>query len=128
MKNFNEYMTDDRDNIQVALAKFDNRYAYVRLECVMEESMIEMGQREVEEAIMRRELMVQQAKKEQRAQKIAYEYTKQIDLNDLMHLKFENDWNLFLELCDDAVRCAKDWLAVEEELATLDEYYSSQGL
>lgn len=41
---------------------------------------------------------------------------------------FENDWDLFLELCDEAVSSAKDWLKVEENLAALDEYYSSQGL
>jgi len=128
MKNFNDYMTDDRDNVQIALVKFLNRDAYARLECVMEESMVEMGQREVEEAIMRRELMVQQAKKEQRAQKVAYEYIKQIDLDDLMHLRFEHDWDLFLELCEDAVSSAKSWLSVEEKLAALDNYYSSLGL
>lgn len=128
MKTFNDYMTDDRDNIQIALAKFDNRYEYARLEYVMEESLVEFGQREVEEAIMRRETLAQQAKKEQAAQKLAYEYTKQINLDELMHLRFEHDWDLFLELCDEAVVSAKNWLSVEEKLAALDEYYSSLGL
>lgn len=39
----------------------------------------------------------------------------------------QQEWEDFMLICDDAVRCAKDWLSVEEKLAALDEYYSNNN-
>lgn len=128
MKTFEDYIREDNMNLPVAIKKWNNRFYYSKLQYVMADSIAKEEQREIVNLITQRENMVQQNKKEQNAQRVAYEYARSLSKEELLTLHPDKEWDEIMEAARHAVNSAKEWIAIEEDLCRMQKTFEKLGL